>query len=64
MPVHRGIDSNGPYYQWGNHGKKYYYIPNNVLSRNKAFIAAQAQGRAAYANGYRGGAAPCKNCPR
>ena len=24
MPIHRGRDSNGPYYQWGTQ-KKYYY---------------------------------------
>ena len=46
MPVHSGKDSKGKYYQWGNHGKKY---------RGKGAKAkAAAQGRAAYASGYKG----------
>jgi len=39
MPVRKV----GDYWQWGEHGKKY-----------KARAAALRQGRAAYANGYRG----------
>lgn len=54
MPVHRGSDSKGSYYQWGNSGKKYYYTTNNVQSRNRAKEKAELQGKAAYANGYRG----------
>ena len=54
MPVHRRQDSNGPYFQWGNHGKKYYYIANNKRSRELAKEKAAKQGRAAYAAGYRG----------
>ncbi len=45
MPVHRGKDSNGVYYRWGKHGKKY-------RGRDAANKAA-AQGRAAFAHGYR-----------
>ena len=46
MPVKRGRDSKGTYYQWGNSGKKY---------RGKGAKAkAERQGRAAYANGYKG----------
>jgi len=46
MPVHGGDDSKGHYEQWGEHGKKY---------RGKdAKKKAAEQGRAAYANGYRG----------
>lgn len=46
MPVHKGRDSKGTYYQWGRHGKKY---------RGKgAAEKATRQGRAAYAHGYRG----------
>ena len=52
MPVHRSHDSKGPFYQWGNRGKKYYYIANNVRSRENAKEKAILQGRAAYANGY------------
>jgi hypothetical protein len=53
MPVHRSQDSNGCYYQWGNQ-KKYYYIAGNIKSRENAKKKANLQGRAAYANGYRG----------
>jgi hypothetical protein len=35
MPINRGIDSNGPFYRWGFQ-KKYYYIINDPISRNKA----------------------------
>lgn len=54
MPVHRGKDSQGCYYQWGNHGKKYYYTPCDGPERNKAKEKAALQGRAAYARGYKG----------
>jgi hypothetical protein len=54
MPVHRGSNKYGYYYQWGNHGKKYYYVPNNVKSRNLSYALATIQGRAAYAHGYKG----------
>lgn len=46
MPVERGRDSNGPYYRWGEHGKKYYYEPNNERSRKIAEEKAARQGRA------------------
>lgn len=42
MPVHKS----GSGYQWGNHGKVYH----GANARSKA----AAQGRAAYAHGYRG----------
>lgn len=51
MPVHRGKDKKGPFYQWGSQ-KKYYYISNNSLSRKKAKDKAYKQGIAIYANGY------------
>ncbi len=54
MPVHRGQDSKGCYYQWGGRGKKYYYTAGNVNSRENAKKKAGLQGRAAYAHGYRG----------
>lgn len=53
MPVHRGHDRYGTYYQWGTHGHKYYYTPD-ARSRNLAREKAGKQGRAAYAHGYRG----------
>ncbi|MBI3331813.1 hypothetical protein HYZ99_02525 [Candidatus Peregrinibacteria bacterium] len=45
MPVHKGRDSKGEYYQWGKHGKKY-------RGRGAKGKAAR-QGRAAFAHGYR-----------
>ena len=54
MPVHRGKDNKGSYYQWGGHGKKYYYIAGNKASRERALMKSQAQARAIYASGYRG----------
>ena len=29
MPVRRGHDSKGPYYEWGGHGRKYRYTPGD-----------------------------------
>lgn len=54
MPVHRGADSKGPFYQWGDNGKRYYYQANNKRSREIAKTKANLQGRAAYSHGYRG----------
>jgi hypothetical protein len=54
MPVHRGTDSKGSYFQWGNHGKKYYYKTNSVISRQNAKDKAALQGRAARAAGWKG----------
>lgn len=54
MPVHRSKDSEGPYYQWGESGKKYRYESGNKQSRESARKKAERQGRAARASGYRG----------
>lgn len=54
MPVHRGKDSDGPYYQWGDSGKKYHYASGNKSSRDKAKDKAENQGKAARASGYKG----------
>jgi hypothetical protein len=54
MPVSRGKDSNGPYYQWGDSGKRYYYTSGDKQSRERAKQRAQRQARAARARGYRG----------
>lgn len=54
MPVHRAKDSNGPYYQWGNSGKKYHYESGDEKSRETAKKKAKKQGRAAHASGYDG----------
>lgn len=54
MPVRRGKDGDGPYYRWGESGKKYHYESGNKSSREKAKASAEKQGRAARASGYRG----------
>lgn len=46
MPVRRGDDSRGPYYRWGEKGKKYYYKPGDKASRTRARNKAARQGRA------------------
>lgn len=52
MPIHRGIDKNGTYYQWGTQ-KKYYYEPGNKKSRNIAYRKALKQAQAIYSSGYK-----------
>lgn len=54
MPVHRSKDSKGPYYQWGDAGKKYHYEAGNEESRERAKQKAKRQGKAAHAAGYEG----------
>jgi len=54
MPVHPGTDSKGSFFRWGGHGKKYYYTKGNKASMAAAKAKAAAQGRAAYAAGYKG----------
>ncbi|HWB89493.1 MAG TPA: hypothetical protein VG872_09855 [Acidimicrobiia bacterium] len=54
MPVHRGKDGKGPYYQWGESGKKYHYESGDKRSRERAKDRATKQGQAARASGYRG----------
>ena len=53
MPVHRGRDGDGPYYQWGKSGKKYHYESGDKGSREAAKEKATKQGQAAHAAGYR-----------
>lgn len=53
MPVHVGHDNNGPYFQWGGSGKKYYYKSGDKEARTKACQDAARQGRAAFAHGWR-----------
>lgn len=43
MPVKRGQDSHGPYYQWGNQ-HKYYYPAGNKKKALEAKHAAEKQG--------------------
>lgn len=51
MPVQRGTDSKGPFYRWGNSGKKYRYTAGNKSSRSRAYNRAAKQGRAIKARG-------------
>lgn len=53
MPINRGRDKDGPYYRWGDSGKKYYYKSGDVKSREKARGKAVKQAQAIYASGYR-----------
>lgn len=43
MPVHPGKDSQGPFYQYGNSGKKYHYSANSEKSRKRAKRKAHMQ---------------------
>ena len=62
MPIHNDVDEKGHYYQWGQHGHKYYYkCPKNPgkqctcktsMSRDRAKRLAIRQMQAAYVNGY------------
>jgi hypothetical protein len=54
VPVHRSKDGKGPYYQWGESGKKYHYESGNEESRKRAKARAEKQGRAIRASGYDG----------
>ncbi|MDR3593233.1 hypothetical protein [Clostridium sp.] len=46
MPVHKGIEKGQPYFQWGEHGKKYFYIAGNKPTLDYAKAKAKLQGRA------------------
>jgi hypothetical protein len=54
MPLFNGSDRYGYYWQWGSHGHKYYYNPNNIKSQKEAKHRAILQWVAARYNGYRG----------
>jgi len=45
MPIKRGIDSHGPYYSYGDL-HRYYYTPNDPVSREIAKEKARKQGAA------------------
>lgn len=48
MPIKKGKDSNGPYYQYGNK-KKYYYKPLSQRSQSIAKSKAIKQSNAIHA---------------
>ena len=52
MPVYQGNDQKGFFYQWGEHGKRYYFNQNSIRSMKIAHNKALRQGIAAHANGY------------
>jgi hypothetical protein len=46
MPVEKGKDTNGYFYRWGKHGKKYYFKKDSKSSKTLAYNKASLQGRA------------------
>ena len=54
MPVKPGTDTKGSFFRWGKSGKKYYYAKDDKASTARARAKAAAQGRAAFAAGYKG----------
>ena len=51
MPIHKRHDTQGNFYQYGDHGAKYYYS-NSTRDREDAFHKAQKQAQAIHAHGY------------
>jgi hypothetical protein len=51
MPVLRGKDSKGSFYQWGTQ-KKYYYKVGDKKSRKNAKARAERQGKAIRSTGW------------
>jgi len=52
MPVKKGKDSKGSFYQWGSQ-TKYHYTAGSEASRKKAKQKAHLQGAAAERRGYK-----------
>lgn len=48
MPIHQRHNSKGSYYQYGNHGAKYYYTKE---TRERAYKRALRQARAIHSHG-------------
>ncbi len=44
MPIHHSIKNH--YFQWGHHGKKYYYKANSKQSKDEAMRKVLKQARA------------------
>jgi hypothetical protein len=53
MPVGKCEKDGKPGYQWGDAGTCYTYTAGNEESKSRAKSKAEAQGRAAYASGYK-----------
>lgn len=52
MPIYLKKDSQGHYYQFGDHGKKYYFNTRSRNSRDSAYTKAFLQEKAIFANRY------------
>ena len=48
MPIRDSVDEKGSYFQWGEHGKKYYYESKNPKSKQTARKKAWKQSRAIF----------------
>jgi hypothetical protein len=46
MPIFHRRDELGQYFQWGYHGHKYRYSPNDSHQKDLAYRRAEAQGNA------------------
>jgi len=53
MPIHIKSNNLGKYFQWGNHGAKYYFDPKNKKSIMFSYNKAVKQAQAAYSHGYK-----------
>ncbi len=54
MPVQACQLDGKPGFKWGGKGKCYTYTAGSLRSKARARLKAEAQGRAAYAAGYKG----------
>jgi hypothetical protein len=50
MPIICKKDKKGYFFQYGTHGKKYYFNHYSQLSQAKAYLKALKQARAIHAN--------------
>ena len=50
MPIHEGYENGSMYYQWGEHGKKYFYDRGNEEAKQTAYSLALRQQKAIYAS--------------
>jgi hypothetical protein len=50
MPIHQGTEKGKPYFQYGTHGKKYFYKPHDTYSHDQAYEMALRQAQAIHAS--------------
>ena len=53
MPIRKGRDSHGAYFQPDTHGAKYHYNPKSIASVGEAWRKAVKQTSSMFANGYK-----------